>query len=63
MSLKSHIETRGSASALARRAGVSVSTITRIASGSHNPTKRMMERIISASDGRLTHSDFFTEAE
>lgn len=59
MSLKSHIETRGRASELARRAQVSVSTITRIAAGERNPTRDMIERIIAASDGALTHADFF----
>lgn len=64
MSLKSHLETRGKATSLARAAGVSVSTITRIAEGTRNPTKRMIEKIVAASDGELSPSDFFSvEAE
>lgn len=59
MSLKSHIEPRGRASALAKKAGISVSTVTRIAAGERNPTQRMIERIIAASDGKLTPADFF----
>lgn len=63
MSLKSHIDRRGRASELAKKAGISVSTVTRIAAGERNPTKRMIERIIAASDGQLCYSDFFAPAE
>ncbi|WP_311270512.1 helix-turn-helix transcriptional regulator [Sphingobium sp. WCS2017Hpa-17] len=63
MSLKSHIEQRGRASDLAKKAGVSLSTVTRIASGERNPTKRMIERIIAASNGELEYSDFFAPVE
>ncbi|QNG44686.1 helix-turn-helix domain-containing protein [Sphingobium yanoikuyae] len=57
------MEERGRASILAKKARVSVSTVTRIASGQRSPSKRMIERIVAASDGELSYADFFIPAE
>lgn len=63
MTFRTYIKTRGRAAELARRAGISVSTVTRIASGARNPSRQMIERLIAASDGDLRHSDFFAHPE
>lgn len=59
MRLSILLEKRGEATQLARRMGVSVSTVTRIARGETDPSAAMIKRICEATGGKVQPNDFF----
>ena len=60
MTLSDYLATNDmTASALAERLGVSVSTITRAAKGEIIPQRELMNRIFEATEGKVTPNDFF----
>lgn len=60
MTLSDYLDTeRVSASALAEKLGVSVSTITRAAKGEVLPSRDLMGKLFEETGGAVTPNDFF----